>query len=156
VRYASVMDSVRDGLYRVDDPTFAYAGKTTILEVIQTWAPSSDGNAPRAYAEQVARWINEWAAAFPPEGEAMTDDPQAQWMPSSNYTKGREGRWVSRLTGKSIGGGFLSYYEWLIQQIGEAEAIMLIGHPLTEEIRENGLVVQYFERARFEWHPGSR
>src|SRR5690606_3210853 len=76
VRYASDMDSVRDGLYRVDDPTFAYAGKTSILEIIQTWAPSSDGNAPRAYAEQVARWINEWAAEFPPgREEASTVEP---------------------------------------------------------------------------------
>ena len=29
------------------------------------------------------------------------------------------------------------------------------GYPLTEEFVQNGLTVQYFERARFEWHPGS-
>ena len=113
VRYATVADSVRDGLYRVDDPTFAYAGKTTILEVIQTWAPSSDGNAPRAYAEQVARWINEWAAEFPPEGEAMTDDPQAQWMPSSNYTTGREGRKVDLIIIHSTEAPYESALNWL-------------------------------------------
>src|SRR5207244_9299315 len=26
-------------------------------------------------------------------------------------------------------------------------------YPLSEEVSENGLTVQYFERARFEWHP---
>jgi len=113
VRYASVMDSVRDGLYRVDDPTFAYAGKTTILEIIQTWAPSADGNAPRAYAEQVARWINEWAVEFPPEGEAMTDDPQAQWAPSSNYTTGREGRKVDLIIIHSTEAPYESALNWL-------------------------------------------
>ena len=30
----------------------------------------------------------------------------------------------------------------------------IFGYPLTEEFVENGLTVQYFERARFEWHPG--
>jgi len=29
------------------------------------------------------------------------------------------------------------------------------GYPLTEEFVENGMTVQYFERARFEWHPGA-
>jgi hypothetical protein len=27
------------------------------------------------------------------------------------------------------------------------------GYPTTEEIRENGWTVQYFQRARFEYHP---
>ncbi len=27
--------------------------------------------------------------------------------------------------------------------------------PVTEEFQENGVTVQYFERARFEWHPGA-
>lgn len=31
----------------------------------------------------------------------------------------------------------------------------IYGYPLTEEFQQNGLTVQYFERARFEWHPGA-
>ncbi|HEX3722652.1 MAG TPA: hypothetical protein VHV31_07660, partial [Nitrolancea sp.] len=31
----------------------------------------------------------------------------------------------------------------------------IFGMPITEEFQENGLTVQYFERARFEWHPGA-
>jgi hypothetical protein len=33
--------------------------------------------------------------------------------------------------------------------------LVIFGYPITEEIVENGLVVQYFERARFEYHPGA-
>jgi hypothetical protein len=31
----------------------------------------------------------------------------------------------------------------------------IFGMPLTEEFQENGVTVQYFERAEFQWHPGS-
>lgn len=34
-------------------------------------------------------------------------------------------------------------------------AMGLFGKPITNEYVENGLTVQYFERARFEWHPNS-
>lgn len=44
--------------------------------------------------------------------------------------------------------GFLAYWE----QFG---GLPVFGYPLTEEFQENGLTVQYFERARFEWHPGA-
>jgi peptidoglycan-N-acetylglucosamine deacetylase len=31
--------------------------------------------------------------------------------------------------------------------------LAIFGYPISEEFRENGYTVQYFERARFEWHP---
>jgi hypothetical protein len=31
----------------------------------------------------------------------------------------------------------------------------VFGYPITEEFQMNGMTVQYFERARMEWHPGS-
>ncbi len=49
-------------------------------------------------------------------------------------------------TGKCIKGSFLTYWQangGLRQQ----------GLPITNEFQENGLTVQYFERARFEYHP---
>ncbi|HEX8231328.1 MAG TPA: CAP domain-containing protein [Chloroflexia bacterium] len=49
-------------------------------------------------------------------------------------------------TGHSLGGGFYTYW----QQNGGLE---LFGLPLSEEFNENGLTVQWFERARFEYHP---
>jgi hypothetical protein len=49
-------------------------------------------------------------------------------------------------TGHSIGGPFLDFW----QRNG---GLALFGLPLTEEVTENGLTVQWFERARFEYHP---
>jgi hypothetical protein len=51
-------------------------------------------------------------------------------------------------TGHWISHGFLAYW----QRYG---GLPIFGFPLTEEFQENGLTVQYFERARFEWHPGA-
>jgi len=52
--------------------------------------------------------------------------------------------------GKSLGGGFRKTYE----DAGE-NATGLYGYPVTEELPEDGITVQYFERARFEYHPDS-
>jgi len=51
-------------------------------------------------------------------------------------------------TGHSVGHGFLRYW----QQFG---GLPIFGYPITDEMQEDGITVQYFERARFEWHPGS-
>lgn len=50
-------------------------------------------------------------------------------------------------TNHSLCHGFRAYWE----RFGGLEAF---GYPISEEFREDGMVVQYFERARFEWHPG--
>jgi hypothetical protein len=34
--------------------------------------------------------------------------------------------------------------------------LAVLGYPISEELMEGGRTVQYFERARFEWHPESR
>ncbi len=49
-------------------------------------------------------------------------------------------------TGHYLAHGFKSFWD----QMGGLE---VFGMPISEEIEENGLVVQYFERARFEYHP---
>ena len=51
-------------------------------------------------------------------------------------------------TGHWLGHGFLHYWS----QFGD---LPTFGYPISEEVVENGLTVQYFERARFEWHPGA-
>ena len=51
-------------------------------------------------------------------------------------------------TQHNLCGAFRSYW----RQFG---GLMLYGYPLTDEFVENGLTVQYFERARFEYHPGA-
>jgi hypothetical protein len=49
-------------------------------------------------------------------------------------------------TGHSLGGAFRTYWE-------ARGGLAVFGLPITEEIQENGRTVQWFERARFEFHP---
>ncbi len=49
-------------------------------------------------------------------------------------------------TGHNLAYGFRSF--WYANG-----GLRIFGYPLTDEIVENGLTVQYFERARFEYHP---
>ncbi len=51
-------------------------------------------------------------------------------------------------TGHSLSGGFYSYWK----ANGD---IALFGYPISEEFKQDGLTVQWFERARFEYHPES-
>ena len=41
------------------------------------------------------------------------------------------------------------------RDIWQAGGLMIYGYPITEEFEEDGLTVQYFERARFEYHAGN-
>src|SRR6185312_15529488 len=47
-----------------------------------------------------------------------------------------------------VGNGFLKYWETF-------GGLAAFGYPISEEMTENGMTVQYFQRARFEWHPGA-
>ncbi|MEO6458610.1 MAG: CAP domain-containing protein [Chloroflexia bacterium] len=49
-------------------------------------------------------------------------------------------------TGHSLTYSFLSYWK-------AYGSVRIFGYPLTEPVNENGYLVQYFERARMEYHP---
>ena len=49
-------------------------------------------------------------------------------------------------TGHTLGGNFRDFFE----THGGLDAF---GFPRTEPVQENGFLVQYFQRARMEWHP---
>jgi hypothetical protein len=49
-------------------------------------------------------------------------------------------------TGHNLSNVFRSYWD-------NNGGLALFGYPISEELNENGLTVQYFERARFEYHP---
>ncbi len=49
-------------------------------------------------------------------------------------------------TGQYLGDAFLDYWR-------HNGAIHVFGYPLTSEFSQDGMTVQYFERAIFEWHP---
>lgn len=50
-------------------------------------------------------------------------------------------------TGHNLCAGFRAHWETF-------GGLPVFGYPISEEFTEDGMVVQYFERARFEWHPG--
>jgi hypothetical protein len=50
-------------------------------------------------------------------------------------------------TGHTLGEGFLGYWQ-------TNGGLRQFGYPISEEMAEDGLTVQYFERARFEYHKG--
>ena len=49
-------------------------------------------------------------------------------------------------TGMSVSFGFKRFFE-------ERGGIEIFGYPITPEVQEQGFTVQYFQRARFEYHP---
>lgn len=49
-------------------------------------------------------------------------------------------------TGRTVGGEFLTFFD-------RYGGVAIFGYPITNEFLEGGTTVQYFQRARFEWHP---
>ncbi|MBX6342314.1 MAG: Ig-like domain-containing protein [Thermomicrobiaceae bacterium] len=87
-------------------------------------------------------------------GELTTETATVTWslVPAGALQPAQEkaGCTFYQQTRHNLCGGFRSYW----QQFG---GLAVYGYPLTEEYRDpvSGLVTQWFERARFEWHPGS-
>lgn len=76
MKYDTWADGWEDLAFRIVDPTFVYVkeGRRTIAQIIERWAPSSDGNVPASYIAAVVRDMNEWVTIK--EGEspvALTD-----------------------------------------------------------------------------------
>lgn len=65
VRYRNVADSLRDGLYRIDDPTYVYqqSGARSIGAVLSLWTESD----AEPYTAYVVTRLNEWSG-----GDAVT------------------------------------------------------------------------------------
>lgn len=61
VRYPSWEEGFRDLAYRLVDPSFVYTQRRlqTIAEIIPTWAPAGDGNAPESYIRSVVQTMEQ-------------------------------------------------------------------------------------------------
>ncbi|HMM42376.1 MAG TPA: L,D-transpeptidase [Thermomicrobiales bacterium] len=103
------------------------------------------------------RAVFEWHAANPPEWQVLLYRPgaDAAAKPAAQpafqpVVEGDSAHcdWFA-VTGHRLCNGFRAYW----QQHG---GLPTFGYPLSEELSEDGLVVQYFERARFEWRPENR
>ena len=51
-------------------------------------------------------------------------------------------------TGQAVKGVFLDFFE-------NHGGVTIFGYPISGEFEQGGFTVQYFQRARFEWHPGN-
>lgn len=76
-------------------------------------------------------------------GTEMTQGAQFDKVAPSTSTQDRI--YVSA-TGHLLAGGFYSYWK-------NNGGVQLFGYPISEEFTQNGYTVQWFERARFEYHP---
>lgn len=76
VKYATVSDSLLDGMYRVDEPGYAYqqAHAVSIAQVLAIWTESESAE----YTAYVVNKINEWSTPM------AGDDPRFQWTPDTN------------------------------------------------------------------------
>lgn len=69
-----------------------------------------------------------------PAAPPFTSTPQRFYFPETRH---------------SLSNGFKTYWE-------KYGGLAIYGYPISEEFQEGGFTVQYFERARFEYHPENR
>ena len=67
-------------------------------------------------------------------------------IPSSRIPRGNPYRRYFPETGHVVSFAFLVFYD-------ENGGLDIFGYPISEPMVENGRIVQYFQRARMEWHP---
>ncbi len=87
-----------------------------------------------------ATLLGTWAA------QNVKSDPAFTPFPADTGTGGDSDRLFFPETGHSLAYGFKDYWE------GHG-GLYVYGYPISEEFQEGGYTVQYFERARFEYHP---
>lgn len=68
-------------------------------------------------------------------------------MPQTGLAQGETERFFNE-TGHLVKGEFYAYFR-------KNGGIEIFGYPLTEEFVDQGFLVQYFQKARMEWHPGN-
>ena len=90
--------------------------------------------------EVQATLLGTWAA------QNVKSDPAFTPFPADTSTGGDSGRLFFAETGHSLAYGFKDYWE-------AHGGLYVYGYPISEEFQEGGYTVQYFERARFEYHP---
>lgn len=102
----------------------------------------------RVGVEEAATWGFLESRAFQSFLADSQDDPSCVFFPE---------------TGHRVCGAFLAYWQTRGLDLGDPgvskrESLALFGYPVSEVFTDpvSGLTVQYFERARFEWHPDDK
>lgn len=116
--------------------TFTDTNKGLIIQYFQRvrmeWHPHNPG----PYRVVVGSLVDELGYQFPPATPEQIPDTNG----SLHYYFPQTGHAVSLV--------FLDFF----RQNG---GIDIFGYPLSESMYENGYIVQYFQRARMEWHPAA-
>lgn len=107
-------------------------------------------NRPTQYFERaVMTWhaenSGEWQVLLRRLGAELVED-RLNETPFKPVTGASDGCTFYSETNHRLCNGFRTYWE-------DNGGLWMFGYPLSEEFTEDGRVVQYFERARFEWHP---
>jgi hypothetical protein len=90
------------------------------------------------------QWVIQGTLLGSWKAERIRHRPAFRPLPATE--KSTDDRWVFEETRHSLTGGFFEYWQ-------ENGAVHVFGFPISEEFDEGGYTVQYFERARMEWHP---
>lgn len=92
IKYQSVRDSLADGIYRIEDPTYAYRHAVTLFDLFSVWAPQEDQNDPEAYAWFVCNYIVGLRSRMVPQVPGG-ESPLWTWVPADlhHYQPGRAG-----------------------------------------------------------------
>lgn len=115
-----------------------------------------DGNEIQVFERQVMRHVK---GAWPDKHDVLLDLvgrtvahikgyvglDQLPIHPAFKQAKAKDGARYFKETHHNLSAGFLAFWE-------QHGGLDIFGLPLSEEFDEGGLRVQYFERARMEWH----
>ncbi|HUZ00275.1 MAG TPA: glycoside hydrolase domain-containing protein [Thermomicrobiaceae bacterium] len=164
VEYATYTGNVAGALAYAEGWTVAVAA-AGYLPVVYAILQTAHDYQPRI---PTGLWIADWdgvgdLAGLPNAGRFSG----VGWQYADNWhgfdVSHADGRWwgqpasddhiVFPQTGHGIGGGFYQFW-------AHHGGVPIFGYPLTDEVQEPGadgkpITVQWFERARFEWHPGA-
>jgi uncharacterized protein (DUF2141 family) len=112
--------------------TFSYTGTVVGTDTINAYA-DLNGNGSQDTGEPTATATVNWAASpiFQP-AQPVAAKANCAYFPATQH---------------NLCAGFEAYWN-------NFGGLAIFGMPITEEFQENGFTVQYFERGRYEWHPG--
>ncbi len=123
--------------------SISYTGTNAGTDTISAYADMNN-NGTQDSGEPTASATITWGGSS--SGGGITPPPSS--FAPAQPTAQKSGCMYFAATQHNLCAGFEAYW----QQFGGEN---IFGMPVTEEFQENGVTVQYFERARFEWHPGA-
>jgi peptidoglycan/xylan/chitin deacetylase (PgdA/CDA1 family) len=125
-------------------PTFGYPITAELEEegaVVQYFERARFEYRPGSWPERYDILLGLLGVEYATEANLLNTAP-FQRAPESE----QEGCAYYQETGHNLCHGFRNHWN-------NHGALPILGFPISEELDEDGVTVQYFERARFEWHP---